>query len=50
LLWNTDETQLNAMKRFKVICQIPLVETFLDGLQRGATGGNIKSGLRMSGV
>jgi hypothetical protein len=28
LIWNADETQLNAMKRFKVICQrgqLPLV-------------------------
>jgi hypothetical protein len=25
LLWNTDESQLNAMKRFKVICEILLV-------------------------
>jgi hypothetical protein len=28
LLWNTDETQLNALKRFKVLCdqrQLPLV-------------------------
>jgi hypothetical protein len=30
--------------------RIALVESFLDGMQRGATRGNIKSGSQMSDV